>query len=376
MKTKAKRKLFTSIRVIALCFIFLSFSFAQLKAQHKTKNVFIITLDGFRWQELFTGADSSLMNGKNGGVQREDIFKKRFWRETVEERREALMPFFWNVLMKNGIVYGNRDLNSDAMVTNEYRVSLPGYAEILSGFAQPEIKGNQSVQITSPTLFEFLKHELHLSKYKIAVFTSWDKFPYVVSKIPGAIYCNAGNMDASDGKLTARQRFLNKLQNEAPSPWDGIRLDAFTYYQGMEFLKKHHPQVFYFAFDETDDWAHMGRYDRVLEDAHRIDGYLKLLWKWCQSIPQYRNKTSFIITADHGRGSSSNGEWKDHGKNIAGSQYIWIAVAGPDTPKLGELTNTKTVYQKDITATIAKLLGCDFTKASPNCGSFLPMAFK
>uniref|UniRef100_A0A7V3KPT0 Phosphoglyceromutase n=1 Tax=candidate division WOR-3 bacterium TaxID=2052148 RepID=A0A7V3KPT0_UNCW3 len=375
-KFKVKRNVFTPVKIIALCFIFFFSSFIQLDAQHKTKNIFLITLDGFRWEELFTGADSSLMNSESGGVQQKNILKKKFWRQTAKKRREALMPFFWNVLMKNGIVYGNRSLHSDVMVTNKYCVSLPGYAEILSGSAQPEIINNKPKQIQSVTVMEFLKDQLHLAKYKIAVFASWNKFPYVVSKVPGVIYCNAGDTNAVDGKLTGRQRLLNRLQDEAPSPWDGIRLDAFTFYQGMEFLNKHHPRVFYFSFDETDDWAHMGRYDRVLEAAHRIDGYLNLLWKWCQSTAQYRNKTSFILTTDHGRGGSNDDGWKDHGSKIEGSEYIWIAIVGPDTPHLGELSNTKTVYQKDIASTLAKLLGYDFKKVSPTCGAFLSHAFE
>ena len=34
-------------------------------AQHKTKNLVIVTLDGMRWQEVFGGADSALLKNKN-----------------------------------------------------------------------------------------------------------------------------------------------------------------------------------------------------------------------------------------------------------------------------------------------------------------------
>jgi hypothetical protein len=40
-----------------LC-LFLTTGFTQ----SKTENVIVITLDGFRWQELFSGADDSLIN--------------------------------------------------------------------------------------------------------------------------------------------------------------------------------------------------------------------------------------------------------------------------------------------------------------------------
>ncbi len=357
------------------CCLLTSLSAVVVLAQRKTENVFLITIDGLRWQELFTGADSSLMNDKGGGVQGVERLNGRFWRGAAQERREALMPFFWQELMENGLVYGNRNLGSEAKLTNEYRVSLPGYAELLAGFAQKEIVNNDPKQIPVTTILEFVQKELYLDRYEVAVFASWDQFSYVVSKEPDAIFCNSGYMPVADTGLTERQRFLNRMQEEAQSPWNGSRLDVFTFYHAREYLQKHKPRLFYVAFDETDDWAHDGRYDRVLEAAHRIDGYLGELWQWVQSTPQYRDKTSFVIATDHGRGSSETDAWKKHGK-VEGAEYVWVAIAGPDTPKLGELSNTGTVYEKDIAPTIAQLLGLDFKKVAPDCGSPLTRAIK
>jgi hypothetical protein len=75
-----------------------------------------------------------------------------------------------------------------------------------------------------------------------------------------------------------------------------------------------------------------------------------------QSMPQYRGKTTFIITADHGRGSGDR-EWKSHGEKVEGAQNVWIAVIGPDTPPLGERTNVAPATQSQIAATIASLVG-------------------
>ena len=40
-----------------------------------------------------------------------------------------------------------------------------------------------------------------------------------------------------------------------------------------------------FVNGETDDWAHDGRYDRVLEAYARSDRYLAQLWTWLESQP-------------------------------------------------------------------------------------------
>jgi hypothetical protein len=42
-----------------------SVSLAQQKT--RTQNVFLVLVDGLRWQEVFTGADSMLMNKADGG---------------------------------------------------------------------------------------------------------------------------------------------------------------------------------------------------------------------------------------------------------------------------------------------------------------------
>ena len=41
---------------------------AQTPAHLKTRNVVLIVSDGLRWQEIFTGADPTLMNSEHGGI--------------------------------------------------------------------------------------------------------------------------------------------------------------------------------------------------------------------------------------------------------------------------------------------------------------------
>jgi bisphosphoglycerate-independent phosphoglycerate mutase (AlkP superfamily) len=124
------------------------------------------------------------------------------------------------------------------------------------------------------------------------------------------------------------------------------------------------PRVLFVGYGETDNWGHMGRYDLLLHAAHSFDHYVEQLWNTLQRLPAYRGRTTFILTADHGRGSGPV-EWKDHGVEQKGSENIWIAVMGPDTAPLGERSNTGEVHQAQIAATIAALLGKDYRQAMP-----------
>src|SRR5688500_17139841 len=76
-------------------------------AERKTKNIIFVMTDGLRWQEVFNGADPALMNKENGAVTNVEALKKAYWRDDVRERRQALMPFLWSVVAKNGQLFGN-----------------------------------------------------------------------------------------------------------------------------------------------------------------------------------------------------------------------------------------------------------------------------
>jgi hypothetical protein len=132
----------------------------------------------------------------------------------------------------------------------------------------------------------------------------------------------------------------------------------------MHYFHNERPRVLFVGLGETDEWSHAGRYDLYLHAAHNMDAFVRRLWDAAQSKARYRNKTTFIVTADHGRGSGTD-EWKSHGEKIAGSEGDWIAVIGPDTPPLGERTQTKAYTEGQIAATIAALLGHDFRAVSP-----------
>src|SRR5437016_7511635 len=68
----------------------------------RTDNVIVVTLDGFRWQELFSGADETLGTDKAGGARDAAGLRKRYLRESAAERRAALLPFLWGTVARDG----------------------------------------------------------------------------------------------------------------------------------------------------------------------------------------------------------------------------------------------------------------------------------
>jgi hypothetical protein len=327
---------------------------------HRTKNLILVTADGLRWQDLFTGIDPLLMNAKDAGMTETGApeLRDRLWKPQPEDRRLALLPFFWGTLAPRGIVLGNVNKGSSVQVTNSYRVSYPGYSEILTGRAQDDlIHGNDPVQNPTPSFFQFVKQQWKLPKEKVAVFASWDAFHWIAESRRGEIFINAG-YEPSALPENPRVAELNKLQMQARYLDDSARHDAFTFGLAMEYLKSVRPRLLFISFDETDDWAHARRYDRVLTSIQFLDAALEDLWSWLQISPAYRNATTLMVTCDHGRGSTLD-DWHSHGKDVAGADQIWLAIVGPDTPPLGEAHDPAARHQRDIAPTALRLLGID-----------------
>jgi hypothetical protein len=331
-----------------------------------TENVILLMTDGLRWQEVFTGAEETLMNKENGGVTDVPGLKAAYWRDTPEARREVLMPFFWSVMAREGQIYGNQHKGSVAQVTNGMNFSYPGYNETLCGFADPRIDSNDKKPNPNVTVLEWLNRK-PAYQGRVAAFGVWDVFPFIFNRQRCGFYINAGYEPMADGQVAAQVALLNRLKAETPRRWGSDPFDCFTFHTALEYLQQHKPRVFFLSLNETDAWGHEGRYDEYLTAAHRADEYLKLLWETLQSMPQYRGKTSLVFSPDHGRGDAPV-EWKNHGKKVPRSEYIWIGCIGPDTPPLGERANVPPVTQSQIAATLAALVGEDYLAAIPEAG--------
>jgi hypothetical protein len=323
----------------------------------KTQNVVLVTSDGLRRQEVFSGIDPLLMAEKVAGMERAEDLRQKLWAASPAERRERLLPFFWKTLAARGVVLGNLEKASAVEVTNAFRVSYPGYSELLTCRAQDDrIKGNDPIRNPRQTVLELVREKLRLKPAQVALFGSWGMFRLIGESREGSIFVNAGYQEA---RGTPRLEELSRLQQEALSPSRESRHDVITFEMALDYLKQHKPRLLYVAFDETDEWAHDKRYDRTLEMAQYVDRSLERLWQTLQSMREYRDRTTLVVTSDHGRGSQLD-DWSSHGARVKGAEYIWMAAMGPDTPPRGEVASAETVHQRDISATILELLGIDW----------------
>lgn len=328
--------------------------------EERLPNVVVVSMDGLRWQELFTGVDSVLI-GDTRYVSDTQNLRAEYWHPSPLERRKKLMPFMWNTVGTQGVLLGNRTVGNNVDCTNTQWFSYPGYNEILTGWADDaRITSNDKIPNPNTTFLEYL-HNIPAFAGSVAAFGSWDVFPYIINEERSGIPVNAG-FEAMQVPQNERIELINTLQSEVPARWGTVRFDAFTHNLMLEYVKVQQPRVIYIAYGETDDFAHDGDYDAYVHAATRTDGMLQKLWEQLQSMEQYRDNTTLIITTDHGRGTNPIETWRGHGSDVDGAGGIWIAALGPEISALGEQKEAGQYYQNQVAATACEVLGVEYVE--------------
>ncbi len=342
-------------KLLSLLFI-LSSILLEAQDTPKTQNIILVTFDGYRWQEVFKGAEKKLINNKKL-VKDIPALKKTYWAEDGVTRREKLTPFLWNTIAKQGSIIGERKRASKMKVTNRYRFSYPGYNEIFSGYGDPKVNSNDFPDNPNLTIFDLLSSDEKFKNKLVAVAT-WDAFTKIINTNRNSVPVYVNIKDTA-GKCTSGNLTFEGWNEKCPPSNGFILTDSLTYRFAKEYISKNHPRFAFIGFDETDHFGHEGQYDSYLHSANQLDGYMQDLWNFIQNDSQYKDNTTLILTCDHGRGKTGTQMWRHHGGLVLPADKIWLAAIGSGIKTEGSLKQGK-FYQKQIAATIAKLFGKKF----------------
>ena len=245
----------------------------------------------------------------------------------------------------------------------------------MTGAPDPRIDKNEFGKNPNVSVFEWLNGLPEL-RGRVGVVGGWEVFNDIFNRQRSGLDMRVAYETPFPGPglgIGSREELVNKLYRTitrefSDMPWDGLLQETVL---GYVAAKK--PRLLFVGYGETDEWAHNGRYDLVLQSAHNVDAYIRELWTAMQAMPEYKDQTTFLITTDHGRGDGPE-FWKHHDWNVDGAENMWIAVLGPDTPPLGERKNAARVTQGQIAATAAELLGRDWRTQNPKAADPLAEA--
>jgi hypothetical protein len=343
--------------LLAFVLFFQSNIFSQANATNK---IIIITTDGFRWQEVFNGLDAAIL--KNKFYQNGDSLNtvKNFGGATAEESRKKLLPFFWSTIAVKGQIHGNRNKGSLVDNANPYWFSYPGYSELLTGQVDTAINSNDYKPNPNTNFFEYL-NTLPFYKNKVIAFGAWDAFKRILNeKRAGFPVINGNHVDSF--LLTDPQfKFIADLMKDSYQPFGEESLDGYIKYMSLWYLKKYKPNAMYLSYGDTDELAHAGNYPEYLKAAHRFDEFIKSIYDFVNTEPEYKGKTTILITTDHGRGDIIKTQWTSHGQEINDSHQIWYAMIGAGVEPLGEVKSKEQVYQKELIHKLSKISNLNFS---------------
>ena len=344
---------------------------AQIKKeaiQNNAPNLIIITTDGFRWQEMFNGMDTTISNQSKFNHGDSLYIVNKYGGVNAEDRQRKLMPFlFANNPAKSIRINGNRYFNNKVDVENPHWFSYPGYSELLTGYADPAINSNNYMPNPHSNLLAYINKQ-KAYQGKVIAFGAWDAFNRILNeKVSGFPVINAFE-SITQVLNDPSSKKMSELLADSYKPFKEVEcLDVFTHYQAMHYLKTKQPKAMFISYGETDEWAHHGNYSNYLDAAHQVDQWIADIWNWVQATPGYKDNTYILVTTDHGRGFGN--EWTSHGADVKGASSTWFAIIGPNTVASKNLFNSNNnngqLYQKQLAATMSKLIGLPYTAEHP-----------
>jgi hypothetical protein len=162
-------------------------------------SVVLVTIDGVRWQEIFRGADEQLLP-RDPTNQNARVAREAFWRPTVSERRRTLTPFLSGTVAARGQLYGNVDGGGEMRVTNAFKISYPGYHELLCGFPSATVNSNRKAANPDATVLEWLSRRPGFAG-SVAAYASWDVLAWILNRDTNHLPVNIGEPASPAGVL-------------------------------------------------------------------------------------------------------------------------------------------------------------------------------
>src|SRR5687768_10010888 len=189
-------------------------------------------------------------------------------------------------------------------------------------------------------------------------------FPYIFGTKRNGLPVFSGYASLPDSNTNEAVQMINKVQDKLSIDKMATRYDQLTFLAATEYIQQHEPKIVFISFGEPDESAHRGEYDKYLQQINNVDRMISQLWYFIQSNKKYKDKTTLLVTTDHGRGKKSK-RWKNHDFIVNGSGETWLAIIGPHIKASGEIKERQQLYQEQIANSIAALLGLEFTAEHP-----------
>ena len=276
--------------------------------------VVIVTIDGVRWHEVFEGVDPTLAEAHglplSGVVGAAD-----------------LTPNLHRIVATHGAALGAPGHGEPINASGPNFVSLPGYAELLSGRRVTDCKDNQCRGSGRRTLFDDFAAEAARDGARAVAFTSWPDIAKVASE-------------------------RGPLPEPAPRP-DTFRPDALTADLAIQHLRARPPRFMFLGLGEPDEFGHADDYAGYLRSLRYADRRIGEIDQILQSLAARGTRTALFVTADHGRADS----FVNHGAQFPESARVWLIASGSALHATGYVDAPRPRRLADLAPTVRQITG-------------------
>jgi hypothetical protein len=226
----------------------------------------------------------------------------------------------------------------DNFLNDGYTYTNSGHAAITTGVNQP-IDNYGDELPANPSIFQYWLKETGKPETAAWIISSKDKL-HILANTQDSLWQN---------------KFMPSVNAGINGPGTGYRADSLTLIAAKQILTEHRPNLVLINFMEPDGFAHAGNSAFYLRGISRDDRFVQELWDFLSKDEFYKQKTTLLITNDHGRHLDGvDGGWQEHGDNCEGCQHISLLALGPDFKK-GAVVNTRHTLV-DIAPTVGRLL--------------------
>lgn len=252
--------------------------------------------------------------------------------ETFGDTACRYIPHLGKELRREGVLFTNYR-NKGVTETNA------GHSAMITGVYE-HISNNGKELSKYPSMFQYFLKQTNTDKSEAWVVTSKGKLQ---------ILGNTTNKHWKDQYLPFTYCGPNGNGAEYSN-------DAATYSHVLDVIDKYTPTLMLVNLLEVDVRGHQNEWPEYLQAIRNCDQYAYNLWKHIQQNPEMRDRTTILITNDHGRHPDGHKDgFVSHGDNCDGCRHISLLGIGPDFRK--DVVVSEASETRDLSATIAHLLG-------------------
>lgn len=270
--------------------------------KYKTENVVLLVIDGPRMTETW--------QGKN--------------QENIPNRV---------ALLKEGVFISNFQNNG---LTN----TNAGHTALITG-VYDSIQNNGKELPTNPSVLQHWLKQTNKDSSKAWVIVSKDKLE---------VLNNCKNKDWNG-------KYMPKADAGVSGNPSAYRDDAITIANFKKVITTDKPNVVVINLKDVDSYGHENKWKEYIQAIKTTDQSIKEIWDFLQSQPNYKGKTTLMVSNDHGRHSDGiKDAFVNHGDACVGCRHIEFFAMGPDFKKDAVIA-TGNYEQIDVANTMAELLG-------------------